>query len=120
MRNQPRTQDLLVIARQTLLDELLPTLGGEQRYTALMIANAMGMAARECEAGDSEEDKAMTVLRRYLTANGVSETGTADEPELARCIRDRKLPAQDQALHQTLMAITESKLKLSNPKYLKY
>lgn len=45
MINRPETRDLLAEARQVLLDSLVPELGGERKYEALMIANAMGMAS---------------------------------------------------------------------------
>ena len=47
MNDRPDATELLAIARRTLLDELLPRLPEELRYTALMIANAMAIASRE-------------------------------------------------------------------------
>lgn len=48
---QPDAHELLDIARSTLLEQLLPALPGELRYPALMIANAMAIAARESRLG---------------------------------------------------------------------
>lgn len=53
MNDRPDATELLEIARSTLLDELLPRLPDELRYSALMIANAMVIAAREHAAGDA-------------------------------------------------------------------
>lgn len=50
---QPDAHELLDIARSTLLEQLLPALPGELRYPALMIANAMAIAARESRLGGS-------------------------------------------------------------------
>ncbi|CBL43804.1 hypothetical protein HDN1F_02210 [gamma proteobacterium HdN1] len=53
MRESPTGQDLLETARQTLLDRILPALSAEQRYDALMIANAIAIAQRQWQTGDA-------------------------------------------------------------------
>ncbi len=53
---QTHAHELLEIARQTLLEQVLPVLPGELRYPALMIANAMAIAARESRLGAHAED----------------------------------------------------------------
>ena len=53
MSDIPDATELLAIARSTLLDKLLPRVPEELRYDALMIANAMAIAAREHTAGDA-------------------------------------------------------------------
>lgn len=47
MALKPDAQNLLATALAAFRAELLPTLPPEKRYTALMIANALGMAERE-------------------------------------------------------------------------
>lgn len=47
MRELPSASDLLAIAREVLLAELLPHLPGDRVLAARMVANAMGIAARE-------------------------------------------------------------------------
>ena len=49
MLNRPHGADLLHVARTLLLDEIAHSLKGQPRYVALMVANAMGIAAREFE-----------------------------------------------------------------------
>jgi hypothetical protein len=51
MADRPNGAELLAVARATLLEDLLPELPQARRYQVLMIANAMGMAQRELEAG---------------------------------------------------------------------
>ena len=46
MNNLPGGSELLKIARETLVKEILPGAVGDARYTILMIANAMAIAAR--------------------------------------------------------------------------
>lgn len=47
MRNETSGADLLQVAREALMGEILPGLAGNQRYAALMVANALKMAERE-------------------------------------------------------------------------
>lgn len=52
MREPPEGQDLLTIARTTLLEKVVPLLPQDQRYNALMVANAMAIALRQWQAGE--------------------------------------------------------------------
>lgn len=47
MRDKTSGGDLLQTAREALLQEILPSLAGQQRYAALMVANALKMVERE-------------------------------------------------------------------------
>jgi hypothetical protein len=47
--DHPTGAALLDVARHALLDEVAPSLSGRQRYVALMVANAVGIAMREIE-----------------------------------------------------------------------
>ena len=47
MQDEPSGAALLDAARQALTEEVLPGLTGRPRYVALMVANAIGIAARE-------------------------------------------------------------------------
>lgn len=47
MRDEPSGAALLDAARRALIEEVLPGLAGRPRYVALMVANAIGIAARE-------------------------------------------------------------------------
>lgn len=47
MRDEPSGPALLDIAHRTLMADIVPSLNGRQRYAALMVANAMRIAARE-------------------------------------------------------------------------
>lgn len=53
MRDEPSGAALLDAARRALMDEVLPGLEGRPRYVALMVANAIGIAAREIGAADA-------------------------------------------------------------------
>ncbi len=127
MRDKPTAAELLAIARETLLRELLPHSPDAPRYNALMVAAAMGIAAREAEAGDMA-----LVAERDALAALYGEAGAADEPldeALGRLNRrfaadlragafDAPCARQAAAL-RLLREVTMAKLMECNPKYLK-
>ena len=47
MQDEPSGAALLDAARRALTEEVVPGLTGRPRYVALMVANAIGIAARE-------------------------------------------------------------------------
>lgn len=129
MRNRPGGAELLETARETLLRELLPTLPEEQRYTALMIANAMAIAAREQAAGERPLARELARLCSLLNEKLPPVSGReALEREvetynarLARQIRTGRYDRQDSARQTAwdhLLETTREKLRESNPKYL--
>ncbi len=126
MRDKPTAAELLAIARETLLRELLPHSGDAQRYNALMVGAAMAIAAREAEAGDGA-----LVAERDALATLYGEAGGADEPlddALRRLNRrfaaDLRAGAFDApgarqaAALRLLREVTMAKLMECNPKYL--
>lgn len=52
MRDAPSGADLIEAARRALAEEILPGLAGRPRYVALMVGNALGIAAREIGQAD--------------------------------------------------------------------
>ena len=52
MRDEPSGAALIEAARRALTEEVVPGLTGRPRYVALMVANALGIAAREIGEGD--------------------------------------------------------------------
>ncbi len=130
MRDRPTAAELLAIARETLLGELLPHAPDAQRYNALMVAAAMAIAAREAEAGDGAlvaEGDALAAL--YGEVGG--EVRDADEPlEAALGRLNRRFAAdlragafdapgtRQAAAWRLLRQATMAKLMECNPKYL--
>ena len=51
MQDEPAGAALLEAARRALMEEGVPGLAGRPRYVALMVANALGIAAREIAEG---------------------------------------------------------------------
>ncbi|PLU87341.1 MULTISPECIES: DUF6285 domain-containing protein [Pseudomonas] len=115
---QPNAHDLLEIARATLLEQLLPALPGELRYPALMIANAMTIAARESRQGAQAEDQEQAQLAALV------EEAPSTLPEmrrqLASAIRQgsHDAPQSRRILVEALRQVTLARLAISNPKAL--
>jgi hypothetical protein len=96
---------LLETARGVLFDELLPALPAHKRHAALMVANAMAIAARAMNrsaASRPDDDAAAT---NYLRC---------------QAIRQGLVDAGDDAakLHACLLAEARARVELSNPRYL--
>ncbi len=123
----PNTPDLLLAAREALLERLAPRLPEDCRLDALVIANILAIAAREARAGESERRAALARLRAlYGDAGG--EDGTDDEARLvaltrrlAADIRARAFdgdPGRFEAMRSHLVETTIAALRVNNPRYL--
>lgn len=105
MTSNTQGERLLETARDVLRDELLPALPAQLRHAALMVANAMAIAARELDrCADAALDQAREAEDRRLCA--AIRAGDVDDGEAA---------AQ---LHARLLAGTRARVEVSNPKYL--
>lgn len=121
MINQPETQDLLTEARQVLLDSVAPELSGERKYHALMVANAIGMAIREFEQRKhGRPEQTDRTVRAFLEERSIEATTGDAEEALAHAIRERHLDGTDPALRSVLRTLTEARLQINNPGYLKH
>lgn len=119
----PDATNLLGIAREVLLETLLPALPPTLRYEARMIASAIAIAARE-----TQDAAAVTAAAREQAAiiDLLALAGVEALPEMApgllcRAIRqgryDAPGPLRD-ALLADLGGITRDKLRISNPRAL--
>jgi hypothetical protein len=102
MQDEPSGAALLDAARRALTDEVIPGLTGRPRYVALMVANAIGIAAREIVESDA--------------LNATAERVLAGEPveALVRAIRTGMRDA-DPDLHAALTAAAESAAQVWKP-----
>ncbi|MAL91234.1 hypothetical protein FIU84_05715 [Stutzerimonas frequens] len=118
MSRQPDARELLEVARQTLLQELLPALPSELRYTTLMVANAMAIAARECQACAQAEAQERECLQLLLGEHLPS--ANAARRALGEAIRTGRYDAPETqgALLDALRQTTVAQLAISNPKAL--
>ncbi len=126
MNDIPEAAELLAIARSTLLDKLLPRLPDELRYDALMIANAMVIAAREHAAGDKAAHAGLARLSALLAerneplASAELISARADlNRRLATAIRAGRFDDKDRAaLLDHLAQTAADELAVSNPRAL--
>lgn len=127
----PDAADLLAIARETLLDELVPALPKERRYAALMVANALAIAAREHRLGaDARRDESVR-LHRLTHDIGPSPRASigVDAPDalpaLRTAVRDAiragafDAPRREAALAAALLQIATDQVAIANPKALR-
>ncbi|MDD2056491.1 DUF6285 domain-containing protein [Pseudomonas sp. GD03860] len=115
---RPQAHELLHIARLTLLQELLPALPADKRYLTLMVASAMAIAARECQAASDADALEQEQLHALLDNCPLS---LADARQgLAAAIREGRFDAGDERgrLVGALQHITLAQLAISNPKAL--
>ena len=102
MRDDPSGAALLDAARRALTEEVVPGLEGRRRYVALMVANAIGIAAREI----AEADRLQAASERVLAGDGVEA--------LVRAIRAGARDA-DPDLHAALSAATQAAAEVWKP-----
>lgn len=116
---QPHAHELLEIARQTLLEQVLPALPGELRYPTLMIANAMAIAARENRLDAAVSLKEQMHLAALIDAHAPSLQDA--RRQLARAIRQGRhdTPHSARTLVETLRQVTLDRLAISNPKAMR-
>ena len=122
----PGAASLLASARDALLREVVPSLDASSRYTALMVANAMAIAARELTLGEAALRREVELLRP-LTMESVppSDPGGADVRELRRIVAAAvRAGRYDDAPHAAsllaaLRQIAAGRLAISNPKALR-
>jgi hypothetical protein len=113
MHDLPEIRDLLALARELLLDELLPLLPPERHRDAHLIATSMSIAAREAAADDWQA--AIKGLLREIYGR---------ETSLARFAADLRngafetSPSREKATRAILWRLTIAKLREGNPHFL--
>jgi hypothetical protein len=115
MRDLPSGSALLALARDVLLNELMPLLPEECRQDALLVAKCMAIAQREAEA-PVEEKRAILREIELLCGQGVDAW--------RRFAYDLRVGAfegsepRDRAVRAVLWRQTVAKLRQSNPEFL--
>src|SRR5690242_6936918 len=117
MRDLPTGPALLALAREVLLNDLLPLLPPESRLDARLVANSMAIAEREAASGAEEE------IERELEE--LYRGGREDEPGgLQRLASDLRAGAFEgsgtsaRRARHILWRLTIAKLRCANPRFL--
>lgn len=121
MNDHPDALELIRIANQTLARDILPGALPEQRYTLRMIANALGIAARELEARDADTAVETRGLNTLYDETKNAEDLQQRNRQLSRDIRRGAFEsnsAQHAELRQHLLATARAKLAAAYPKAL--
>ncbi|WP_455231143.1 DUF6285 domain-containing protein [Geopseudomonas aromaticivorans] len=129
MRDYPTGAQLLESAEALLRAQLLPALPAEQRQNALMIARAMGIAARQLHAGEQAEREELAALQALLqSAECPTQPGGEElraqlveaNRALGRLIRQGGADAGDvhAQVFRHLEQVARQKVAESNPRYL--
>ncbi|SFL67257.1 DUF6285 domain-containing protein [Methylobacterium pseudosasicola] len=105
MQDEPFGAALLDAARRALTEEVVPGLTGRPRYVALMVANAIGIAAREIV----QAERLGETSARLLGSAGGDALG-----DLVRAIRTGARDA-DPELHAALSAAAEAAADIWKP-----
>ena len=127
MNNEPDGAELLRVAQKVLREHLLPGIAKQQRYEALMVANAMAIAAREFEVGDTGLREELRMLTELYGDTVVSQSGTSIKEKVSRLnkrlAKDIRAGVMDGACAQGVRALLKAqvigRLRINNPKYLK-
>lgn len=125
MREQPQGLNLLTIARSTLLEKVVPLLPQDQRYNALMVANAIAIALRQWEAGDAWQQEELARLQALLGADaGIPENEAlsaallAANRALVHKIRKGEYDTPSQPVAELLEWMAVQRVRESAPKAL--
>ena len=121
MRDLPTGSSLLALARDVLLNDLLPLLPEEARLDARLVANSMAIAERESIASGKLVDDILRELEALYREHPESE---ADDDELLRRFAsDLRVGAfegssRDRKVRTILWRLTIAELRLANPRFL--
>ena len=117
MRDLPSGPALLALARDVLLDDLMPLVPQDHRLDILLIANCMAIAQREAEADGSVQ----TIVNELEMMYERSEAAPALPHRFARDLRigafENSEPL-DRDARAILWRLTVAKLRNANPRFL--
>ena len=123
MRDLPASLDLLGLARELLLDELLPLLPPERARDAHLIATAMAIVSREA-AGDGWQREVEAELARFYADEAAPDPEGLPPNLLRRFAADLRngafetSPSRAAAARAILWQLTIGKLREGNPQFL--
>jgi hypothetical protein len=120
MKQRPGAAALLDAALVTLQEDLLPTLGGRQKFLGAMIARAVAVAKQDMATAAAAAEVERNNLQRLYGKTLDGDLATLRR-QLAADIRARKFKPgtpEDTRLIDHLVETTAAELRISNTKYL--
>ena len=128
MGERPTAEELLAVARDTLLEEVLPKASPDLRYLLRMAANAVEIALRDLVGGEEADRQEAASAAALYGETGTAPMGTIPAARvqelnrrLAAEIRAGRFdpPDREAALRRHLMRAASARTAISNPKALK-
>ena len=121
MNDRPTPLELIRIANDTLTNNVLPDAKAEHLYTLRMIANALGIAARELEAQEANATAEASRLDALYgnAADGLNlrQRNQRLAQDIRHCVFESD-DTQETALRQHLTVTARTKLAAAYPKGL--
>ena len=114
MMDQPTIRELVDAVRNFLETKAMPELKGHTAFHARVAANALGIVSRELELGGKASSEEVSRLVALLKHEGSLEDLNR---ELAKQIRDGKLPIDTPGLAEHLEASMRDKIAIDQPNY---
>tara|TARA_R110002074_G_scaffold63907_3_gene152901 strand:- start:7831 stop:8220 length:390 start_codon:yes stop_codon:yes gene_type:complete len=122
--NRPDARELLEAARETLMNEVFPSVSEHLRYEVRMIASAMGIAAREAKMGASVSQDEVAAYTEVLPETAAIDSTSLESARQAMkdAIRAGSFDAPEQKQEQlqaVLQKVVLNALAISNPKVVR-
>jgi hypothetical protein len=106
----PSAIELIQAVEECITEEVLPGSAGATKWKLRIAANALKIAVREIEGGNSHRDALQTIF---------NDLGVIDEPDLSRKIKEGDYDDRFEMLQEKLLSIVAMKLEVANPSYFK-
>jgi len=119
VRDLPTGPALLALARDVLLNELLPLLPPTAHLQARLVANSMAIAEREALSGAAPAQGILPELEELYVEGGEGEQGL-----MRRFARDLRIGTfeagepRERHAREILWRLTIAKLRNANPRFL--
>lgn len=104
----PSAIELIQAVEDCITDEIMPALNGANKWKLRIAANALKIAMREIQEGNSRKDDLQTIF---------SDLDAVDATDLSKKIRSGDYDDKFEILHEKLLAIVTMKLDVANPDY---
>ncbi|MBT94346.1 MAG: hypothetical protein CL431_00040 [Acidimicrobiaceae bacterium] len=106
----PSAIELIQAVEECITEEVLPGSAGATKWKLRIAANALKIAVREIERGNSHRDALETIF---------NDLEVIDEPDLSRKIKEGDYDDRFEMLQEKLLSIVAMKLEVANPSYFK-
>ena len=104
----PSAIELIQAVEDCITDEIMPALNGANKWKLRIAANALKIAIREIQEGNSHKDDLQTIF---------NDLDTVDTTDLSEQIQAGNYDDKFEILHEKLLAIVTMKLGVANPNY---